>query len=78
MRRKADQPKADEMPEDDDVVEVDMSAPEMGAMEITAEFDNVVVWGHEAIADATADPYVRGVDEWLNVANKVSFTVKTR
>ncbi|KAI9901446.1 hypothetical protein N3K66_003263 [Trichothecium roseum] len=71
MRRKGDQPKANEMPEDDDVVEVDMSAPEMGAMEVTAEFDNVVIWGHEAVADAAADPYVRGMEEWLSIADKL-------
>lgn len=72
MRRKGDQPKANEMPEDDDVVEVDMSAPETGTMEVTAEFDDVVVWGHEAVVDAAADPYVRGMEEWFSIADKVS------
>jgi hypothetical protein len=37
----------------------------------TAEFDEVMVWGHETIADATGDPYVRSVEEWLTVADQV-------
>jgi hypothetical protein len=40
-------------------------------MQITAEFDEMVVWGHESVADASSDPYVRSMEEWLQVANQV-------
>lgn len=53
---------------DDDVVEL---GPETGTMQVTAEFDEMVVWGHEAAVDAAGDPYVRSMDEWLEVSGKV-------
>lgn len=31
----------------------------------------MIVWGHEALADATGDPYIRSVEEWLQVADQV-------
>jgi hypothetical protein len=40
-------------------------------MQITAEFDEMVVWGHESVADASSDPYVRSMEEWLQVADQV-------
>ncbi|KAK3338531.1 ribonuclease H2, subunit C [Neurospora tetraspora] len=46
--------------------------PEVGGwMEIQAEFEEVVVWGHESLADAGGDAYVRGVEEWIGFANKM-------
>ncbi|EAA32977.1 ribonuclease H1 small subunit [Neurospora crassa] len=42
-----------------------------GAMEIQAEFEEVVVWGHEHLADAGGDAYVRGVEEWVGFAERV-------
>ncbi|KAJ4392639.1 hypothetical protein N0V85_006912 [Neurospora sp. IMI 360204] len=48
------------------------SEPEVGGgMEIQAEFEEVVVWGHENLADAGGDAYVRGVEEWIAFANKI-------
>ncbi len=44
---------------------------ERGAVETKAEFEAIVVWGHEATADAGADPYVRGVEEWISLAGEV-------
>lgn len=43
----------------------------LGCMEVRAEFDEIVVWGHEALAEAEADPYVRSVHEWLTLAEQV-------
>lgn len=43
----------------------------VGTMRVTADFDELVVWGHEAVADAAEDPYVRSMEEWLQVADKV-------
>lgn len=50
--------------------------PELGTMRVTAGFDEIVVWGHEAVADAAGDPYVRGIEEWLQVADKVRHSGK--
>lgn len=45
--------------------------PPKGALNVQAEFEEMVVWGHEATADATADPYVRGMEEWLALADQI-------
>lgn len=56
-------------------VDVDASADAettpLGAVHTRAEFDEVVIWGHESGTDATSDPYVRAVEEWLAVADQV-------
>lgn len=53
--------------EDDDMVPLES----IGTLQATAEFDEVVVWGHEDMATAGGDPYVRGMEEWIAVADKV-------
>ena len=46
--------------------------PEVGGnLEARAEFDEFVIWGHEATADASADPYVRGIQEWVGLAEQI-------
>lgn len=45
---------------------------EVGALHGKSTFDEVVVWGHESTADSSADPYVRGMDEWISFAEQVS------
>ncbi|KAH7626083.1 ribonuclease H2, subunit C [Sordaria sp. MPI-SDFR-AT-0083] len=46
--------------------------PEVGGqMQIQAEFEEVVVWGHESLADAGGDAYVRGVEEWIGFAERI-------
>ncbi|KAF4995452.1 hypothetical protein FGRMN_5133 [Fusarium graminum] len=52
-------------------IEVDNEEEKIGSMQIKAEFDEIVVWGHETVADASADPYVRGIEEWLQVADQI-------
>ncbi|KAK1775715.1 ribonuclease H2, subunit C [Copromyces sp. CBS 386.78] len=54
------------------------SEPEVGGqmqmqmqMQIQAEFEEFVVWGHESLADAAGDAYVRGVEEWIGFAERV-------
>ncbi|KAK7431383.1 hypothetical protein QQZ08_002154 [Neonectria magnoliae] len=42
------------------------------SMQVTAEFDEMIVWEHEALADAAGDPYIRSMEEWLQVADQVS------
>ncbi|KAI8667866.1 hypothetical protein NCS55_00809900 [Fusarium keratoplasticum] len=43
----------------------------VGTMQVTAEFDEMVIWGHETVADATGDPYIRSMEEWLQVAGQI-------
>lgn len=42
----------------------------LGGLETKAEFEELVVWGHEAMADAASDPYVR-IEEWTRLAEQV-------
>lgn len=56
---------------------VDLEAEEeedelpLGALETQAEFDEMIIWGHEAMADAVSDPYARGVEEWVQLSSQV-------
>lgn len=45
--------------------------PEVKVMEEQAGFEEIVVWGHEVLPDGTADPYVRGVEDWIAVAESI-------
>ncbi|OLN81197.1 Uncharacterized protein C12B10.15c [Colletotrichum chlorophyti] len=44
---------------------------ELGTMDVKAEFDQMVIWGHESNAEAASDPYVRSIEEWLTVAEQI-------
>ncbi|CEJ94873.1 hypothetical protein VHEMI10380 [[Torrubiella] hemipterigena] len=71
LERKADELRQDHArggDDDDDMVPLES----VGTMEVTAEFDKVVIWSHEEIPNATADPYVRNLQEWLSVADKIN------
>jgi len=46
---------------------------DMGALQTKGEFDEMVIWDHDATAEAGTDHYVRSVDEWLQLANQVRF-----
>lgn len=56
---------------DQDEEEDAEDVPEVGIVEEEAEFDEVMVWGHETLPDDTADPYVRGIEEWIAFAQQV-------
>ncbi|KAI0482008.1 ribonuclease H1 small subunit [Xylariaceae sp. FL0804] len=45
--------------------------PEVGSLKAKAVFDEMVIWGHESTSDATADPYIRGIDEWITLADQM-------
>lgn len=45
---------------------------ETGVMNTRAEFDRVILWGHESVADASSDPYARGLEELVHVADRAS------
>jgi ribonuclease H2 subunit C len=53
--------------EDDELVALE----NVGTMQRTAEFDEMMIWSHEAIATSASDPYVRSIEEWLQTADKV-------
>lgn len=46
---------------------------EVGAMRGKAAFDELLIWGHESTSDSVADPYVRGMEEWIAFAEEVCF-----
>ena len=52
--------------------EEDESAEEVRIMEECASFDEIMIWGHEALPDEMTDPYIKGVNEWIAFAEKVS------
>lgn len=59
-------------PDEPEVVDLDAEDDmPLGALDTKAEFDEIVIWGHESTADTSSDPYVRGVEEWMKVAEKV-------
>jgi ribonuclease H2 subunit C len=45
---------------------------EVGIMKERAEFDELVVCGHESLPDDSADAYVRGMEEWIVFSEFVS------
>ena len=47
-------------------------AVETGWTEQVAEFERMVVWRHDVVADRADDRYVRGVEEWIGFATTVS------
>jgi len=60
-------PKETPVDDDEDAEEV----PEVKIMEEQSEFEDIMVWGHEALPDDTMDPYMRGVQEWITFADQV-------
>lgn len=73
MERKADELRKElassdsAQDDDDDMVPLE----NIGMMQATEEFDEMVVWSHEAVVTAAEDPYVRSVEEWLQMADQV-------
>lgn len=64
------------LPKSKPAVEDDGEAEEeadVKVMEEQSEFDHVILWGHEALPDEVADPYVRGMEEWIALAEQVCF-----
>lgn len=46
------------------------SEEQVKILEEQGGFDEVVVWGHEAVP-AADDPFVKGVEEWVRLAEAV-------
>jgi ribonuclease H2 subunit C len=67
--------KREATPEDLDLVEVEQDdQPETGTLQGRAVFDEVVVWGHEELAESGTDPHVRSIEEWISFAEQVGHT----
>ncbi len=43
-------------------------------MDEIASFDSITIWGHEVLPDASENPYVRGIEEWMKFAKAVCMT----
>jgi ribonuclease H2 subunit C len=63
-------PKSNPAGEDEEGEEGEEEA-EVKVMEEQSEFDHIMLWGHEALPDEVADPYVRGMEEWIALAEQV-------
>ncbi|KAL2137223.1 hypothetical protein VTI74DRAFT_6434 [Chaetomium olivicolor] len=57
-------------PEDSQVVDLEAETSQ-GSLHSQAEFDDMVLWGHEAAPDPSADPYSKGVEEWITLAERI-------
>lgn len=76
------QPKPEERSREEYAEDIDMQEErgdqiEVGAMRGMSAFDEVIVWDHESTADSSADPYVRGMEEWISFAEQVRFVSLT-
>jgi len=56
---------------EEDEEDEDQDMPETKAVEELATFDEVMVWGHESVAEAADDPYAKGIKEWVSFASAV-------
>ncbi|KAE9371222.1 ribonuclease H1 small subunit [Stipitochalara longipes BDJ] len=64
-------PKSKPAAEDDEEAEEEA---DLKIMEEQSEFDHIMLWGHEALPDEVADPYVRGIEEWIALAEQIHST----
>lgn len=44
---------------------------EIAPLNSKADFDDLVIWGHESTADSATDPYLRSMEEWVSFSEKV-------
>ncbi|KAM0274273.1 hypothetical protein ACHAQH_008007 [Verticillium albo-atrum] len=61
-------PRPDAPPQEEEAEE---DSIERDTLRVMAEFDEMIVWGAESMADAATDPHVRGMEEWLQVAESI-------
>lgn len=61
------------MEEDEEEEEDEEDALAVGTLEEIAEFEEVIVWDHEAIPSGD-DAFVKGMEEWIRFAEVVSLT----
>lgn len=49
----------------------DYEEEDVGTLEETAEFETLMVWGHDNLIDEGEDVYFRGVNEMISLSEKV-------
>lgn len=56
-----------------DLEDPNRGKPAQGKLDVHAEFDEVLVWGHEVAAgtDGADGGYVRGMEEWISLAGAI-------
>ncbi|KAK5634180.1 hypothetical protein RRF57_009894 [Xylaria bambusicola] len=59
------------MGEDVEAIESPDEQLKVDTMRGKAVFDQLMIWGHESTSDSTADPFVRGMEEWIAFAEEV-------
>ena len=64
-------PKEPQIPAEGEELDDNEEFEDVGILEEQAEFDELMVWGHEAQPDECTDPYVRSVEEWIAFAEQV-------
>jgi ribonuclease H2 subunit C len=57
----------DKVEDDEDAEE----EPETKIMEEQSEFEDIMIWGHESLPEEGADPYMKGIEEWIAFADQV-------
>lgn len=59
--------------EEEEGDEYEEEAPvEIKFVEQTATFDEIVIWGHDAVPEEADNPYINGVQEWIAFAEAAS------
>ncbi|ETS75905.1 hypothetical protein PFICI_12849 [Pestalotiopsis fici W106-1] len=44
---------------------------EIAPLSSKADFDDLVIWGHESTADSATDPYLRSMEEWVSFSEQL-------
>jgi ribonuclease H2 subunit C len=55
-------------------IEEEEGKEDVKIMEEIGTFNEVLVWGHEAVTDGE-DIYIRSLEEWIGIAESVSATI---
>jgi len=61
----------------DDKGDAEEESEEMNVAEEVGQFNKFTVWRHEELAEPTEDKYLRGVDEWIAMADAVGLASGT-
>ncbi|RAL58691.1 hypothetical protein DID88_002997 [Monilinia fructigena] len=60
-----------DMDADEDEDEMEEKEVETKITDEEGAFDDLTVWGHECLVDASADMFVRGIEEWMDWAGVI-------
>jgi ribonuclease H2 subunit C len=57
--------------EDADEDQDEEQPKDVGIMEQSGQFNELMLWGHEVLPDDKNDPYICAIEEWLSLAEVV-------